>query len=324
MPCNAEPTWSMPMSSQRTPHRSTSRRTAVSAMVTTSSSSSHADHSRIIRPSVYLPGTPCAASSSAASTTCLWVESTRPLFQRATRAHLLRLLIRLGLPSVVEGACWASRQRDRADVALSPSKCPFQPAWRAAACRPRGHEFPRHAKRKRRAYSAGQLARMWGPLRPARMRAAAEPPRPQHAPRPPPSRLVLQQRTEEGQHRARRAAARARHAQPLHPSRARARWRPPSWRMPPPPLARSGRLRFGRSVAAHAACRRRAAAAASTRTVAPAPPRPPPPRMPAPSPPPRPHSRVPCARTQRRRRHGAWPAPDGRSVRRRRAAWCQR
>jgi len=76
MACHVKPTCSMPMSSQRTPHRSTSRRTAVSAMVTTSSSSSHADHSRIIRPSVYLPGTSCAASSSAASTACLWFEST--------------------------------------------------------------------------------------------------------------------------------------------------------------------------------------------------------------------------------------------------------
>eukprot|EP00964_Phaeocystis_antarctica_P083461 scaffold52497_cov69-Phaeocystis_antarctica.AAC.1 len=100
---SAEPTCSIPMSSQHTPHRSTSRRIAVSAMVTTSSSSSHADHSRIIRPSVYLPGTPCAASSSAASTACLRTESTidsRGVPRRATCCYLAACL---GLPPGAEG-----------------------------------------------------------------------------------------------------------------------------------------------------------------------------------------------------------------------------
>mmetsp|Transcript_46780 Transcript_46780/g.151801 ORF Transcript_46780/g.151801 Transcript_46780/m.151801 type:complete len:276 (-) Transcript_46780:464-1291(-) len=62
------PTCSMPTSSYRKPCASTSRRTAVSAIDTTSSSSSHAAHSAIRSPTVYLPGTPCAVSSSAAET----------------------------------------------------------------------------------------------------------------------------------------------------------------------------------------------------------------------------------------------------------------
>ena len=62
------PTCSMPTSSYRKPCASTSRRTAVSAIETTSSSSSHAAHSAIRSPTVYLPGTPCAVSSSAAET----------------------------------------------------------------------------------------------------------------------------------------------------------------------------------------------------------------------------------------------------------------
>eukprot|EP00966_Prymnesium_polylepis_P224451 5191482-Prymnesium_polylepis.1 len=63
---DSDATCSMPTSAWRRPYRSISRLTAVSAIDTTSSSSSHVAHSRIISPSVYLPSTLCATSRSAA------------------------------------------------------------------------------------------------------------------------------------------------------------------------------------------------------------------------------------------------------------------
>ena len=73
---DSEPTCTIPTSSHRTPRPATSRRTAVSAIDTTSSSSSHAAHSRIRSPSVYLPATPCAASSTAACAQCRGVYTS--------------------------------------------------------------------------------------------------------------------------------------------------------------------------------------------------------------------------------------------------------
>ena len=73
---DSDPTCTIPTSSHRTPCPSTSRRTAVSAIDTASSSSSHAAHSRISSPSVYLPATPCAASSSAARVQCRGVYTS--------------------------------------------------------------------------------------------------------------------------------------------------------------------------------------------------------------------------------------------------------
>ena len=63
---DSDATCSMPMSAWRRPCRSISRLTTVSAIDTTSSSSSHAAQSHIISPSVYLPVTLCAISRSAA------------------------------------------------------------------------------------------------------------------------------------------------------------------------------------------------------------------------------------------------------------------
>eukprot|EP00966_Prymnesium_polylepis_P336920 7391811-Prymnesium_polylepis.1 len=65
---DSDATCSMPIAAWRRPCRSISRLTAVSAIDTTSSSSSHAAHSRIISPSVYLPLTLCATSSCDADT----------------------------------------------------------------------------------------------------------------------------------------------------------------------------------------------------------------------------------------------------------------
>eukprot|EP00966_Prymnesium_polylepis_P336761 7391733-Prymnesium_polylepis.1 len=85
----------MPTSACRMPCRSISRRTAVSPIDTTSSSSSHAAHSRIISPTVYLPSTLCAASRSAADpqwrgtyTSSAWMPAWCDASEETLRAGL--------------------------------------------------------------------------------------------------------------------------------------------------------------------------------------------------------------------------------------------
>jgi len=70
------PTWIIPMSACLSPLRHISRATAVSANETGSSSQSGPQNSRMRSPTLYLPGVPCAFSSSVAEHACRGVYTS--------------------------------------------------------------------------------------------------------------------------------------------------------------------------------------------------------------------------------------------------------